>query len=46
MYSLRELDDKGNTVRENVRGNFFVVDDELQSHINAINDYILKRLEE
>ena len=46
MSSLRELGGKANTVRENVRGNFFVVDDELQAHINAINDYILKRLEE
>ena len=45
-YSLTELDEKGNTVKENVRGHFIVLDAELQGHIDAINAYILKRLEE
>lgn len=45
-YSLTELDEKGRTLRENIRGNFVVLDDEIQEHIDAIRDYILSMQEE
>ena len=45
-YSLTELDEKGRTLRENIRGNFVVLDDEIQVHIDAIRDYILSMQEE
>ena len=46
MYTLTELDEKGNAIKDQIKGNFFVLDEEMQAHINAINDFILKRLEE
>lgn len=45
-YSLTELDEKGRTLRENIRGNFVVLNDEVQAHIDAIRDYILSMQEE
>lgn len=45
-YSLTELDEKGRTMRENIRGNFVVLDEEVQAHIDAIRDYILSMQEE
>lgn len=45
-YSLTELDKKGRTMRENIRGNFVVLDEEVQAHIDAIRDYILSMQEE
>lgn len=41
-YTFSELDDTGNLVSQNNKGNFVAVDPELVSHINAINDYINK----
>ncbi len=41
-YTFSELDSTGNLVSQNNKGNFVVVDPELVSHINAINDYINK----
>ena len=40
-YSLSELDEKGRIVKENIRGNFIVLDKDLQVHIDAIRDYII-----
>lgn len=34
------IDDTGKLISQNERENFIVVDDELQSHIDAINEYI------
>lgn len=45
-YSLTELDEKGHTLRENIRGNFVVLDNDIQAHIDAIRDYILFMQEE
>lgn len=41
-YTFSELDNTGNLVSQNNKGNFVAVDPELVSHINAINDYINK----
>lgn len=41
-YTFSELDSTGNLVSQNNKGNFVAVDQELVSHINAINDYINK----
>ena len=45
-YSRTEVDEKGRNLRENIRGNFVVLDDEIQVHIDAIRDYILSMQEE
>lgn len=41
-YTYSELDQTGNLVSQNNKGNFVAVDPELVSHVNAINDYINK----
>ena len=40
-YTYSEIDEgTGKLISQNTRENFVVVDNELQSHIDAINDYI------
>lgn len=39
-YTFSEIDSTGRLVSQNTRENFIVVDDELQAHIDAINDFI------
>ncbi len=40
-YTYNEIHaEKGELIRENVRKSFYVVDQELAAHINAIRDYI------
>lgn len=44
-YTFSEIDETGRIVSQNNKGNFIVVDDELQSHIDAINEHIVMKLE-
>ena len=40
-YTYHEIDDTtGDAISQNKKGNFWVVDNELKEHINAIRDYI------
>lgn len=40
-YTYSEVDDAtGNLISQNNKGNFMVLDEELQGHINAIKEYI------
>ncbi len=40
-YAYNEVDgETGNIVSQNNKGNFIVIDHELESHIEAIRDYI------
>lgn len=39
-FTFSEIDFSGKLTSQNERENFVVVDKELQSHIDAINDYI------
>lgn len=39
-YTYSEIDSAGKLIDQNKRENFIVVNDELQSHIDAINEYI------
>lgn len=39
-FTYSEIDDSGKLISQNERENFIVMDEELKSHINAINDYI------
>lgn len=39
-YTFSEIDSTGRLVSQNTRENFIVVDDALQAHIDAINDFI------
>lgn len=41
-FTYSEIDDSGKLISQNERENFIVMDEELKSHINAINDYIQK----
>lgn len=41
-YTYSEIDEYGNLKSQNMRGNFIVVDLELQEHISEICDYISK----
>ena len=46
-YTYSEIDDSGTIISQQNRGNFVVVDQELKSHIEAIQAYIQQnRLEE
>lgn len=44
-FTFSEIDNSGNVVNQNQRENFVVVDPELISYINAINNHISQRLE-
>lgn len=44
-FTYSEIDDNGKILNQNQRENFVVVDLELISHINAINNHISQRLE-
>lgn len=40
-YTYDEIDgESGNLIASNTKESFFVVDDELREHVNAIRDYI------
>ncbi|MFR1883041.1 MAG: hypothetical protein ACLTL2_00200 [Blautia sp.] len=39
-YTFSEVDEKGNLVSQQNKGNFIVVDEMLQGHVQAIMDYI------
>ena len=39
-YTYSEIDEEGNIVSQNEKGNFVVTDKTLKSHILAIKDYI------
>lgn len=39
-YTYSEIDDQGNLINQNQRGNFIVTDQTLLGHVRAINDYI------
>lgn len=39
-YTFSEVDEKGNLVSQQNKGNFIVVDETLQWHVQAIADYI------
>ncbi len=39
-FTYSEIDDTGKLINQNARENFIVMDDDLQSHIDAITDYI------
>lgn len=41
-YTYSEIDEGGNLVSQNNKGNFIVLDEELQVHINEIISYIKK----
>lgn len=41
-YTYSELNESGDLISQNNKGNFVAVDPELITHINAINDYINK----
>lgn len=41
-YTYSEIDENGNLVSQNNKGNFIVLDDALQEHINEIGSYIKK----
>lgn len=41
-YTYSEIDENGNLVSQNNKGNFIVLDDALQEHINEISSYIKK----
>ncbi len=40
-YTYSEIDGEGNLLRQNIRENFVVVDEEILKYIEAINNYIL-----
>lgn len=44
-YTYSEVDENGKLKNQNLRENFIVMDDELQGHIDAINDFIKRRME-
>ena len=39
-YTYSEIDDQGNLISQNQRGNFIVTDQALLGHVQAINTYI------
>lgn len=39
-YTYDTINDEGELIEANKKGNFFVVSAELKSHINAIREYI------
>ena len=45
-FTYSELDSFGNLLSQNNKENFVAMDQELLTHINAINDYINKKLED
>lgn len=38
--TYNEVDENGNQIKKNAKDSFFVVDPELQSHIDAVEDFI------
>lgn len=39
-FTYSEIDESGKLISQNERENFIVMDNELQAHIDAINEYI------
>lgn len=44
-YSYSELNDDGSIIKQQAGKDFVVLDKDLQGHIDAIKEFILKRLE-
>lgn len=44
-YTYSEVDENGKLKNQNLRENFIVMDEELQGHIDAVNDFIKRRME-
>lgn len=42
-YTLYEIDEAGNIVRDNIKKSFAVLDEELENHIAKIENYIAQR---
>jgi len=38
-FTFSEVSEKGELVNQNIKGNFIVMDDELLSHLKAVDDY-------
>ena len=45
-YTYSEIDESGNLMSQNNKGNFIAVDEELVSHIRAIQNFILLQQED
>lgn len=43
-FTYSEMDENGTLIKQNNRGNFVVVDEGILNHINAINDYITRKI--
>ena len=41
-YTYSTLDDDGNVVAQNKRGNFVALDNDLKAHLAAVNAYIME----
>lgn len=41
-YTLSETDAKGHIINENIKGNFVILDTELQDHVEAIKKYVME----
>jgi len=41
-FTYSEMNESGDLISQNNKGNFVAIDQELLTHINAINDYINK----
>lgn len=41
-FTYSEMNESGDLIRQNNKANFVAIDQELLTHINAINDYINK----
>lgn len=39
-FTYSEMNESGDLISQNNKGNFVAMDQELSTHINAINDYI------
>lgn len=42
-YTYSEIDNDGNLVSQNNKGNFIVVDDAIKEHIEAITKYVTEK---
>ena len=43
-YTYSEVDENGKLKNQNLRENFIVMDEKLQGHIDAINNFIKERM--
>lgn len=45
-FTYSEIDDSGQLLKQNARENFVVMNEELKTHIDAINRFITERMGE